>query len=456
MRSHEHRTIGDAATGGAAVPVGSTGVSLSYGDIVALTGDYFPPRGDDSLFAQSSIDEVLCALQVAASDEVTPDPRFGPDGPFASRRLDTRGGQSDIERRVRDRYLALAATNDDHFVAPGHAGVTTASGTPSSTAAYRRFHRRALDEAWQAGLDGGDLAGAMAREAAAQHYLTDSFAAGHLRTPVADVRRYWKARYPDFWNQLQRTVSSQTAAALRDVSGLLRAVPARSLERRTAIELARRTSTFPDLSLGDLVARVFHDWDNAHGLVVEGGAVVFGDGRVEDGHTTALCLAAVRAGIDDVDAAYQLGHSGHAVGGHALYAAVREATGAGNRFRAEALVPVVSPDNPCPNWRMASAAELWDAPIVGSGGTTVGQALEEMLAPGGAFIRQLDALGRGLAGGGGMFALPLVGTWLAGRCCTAFHQGFVEPLSAHPGDALRALLPNDDPEPYEHPVAAAS
>ena len=61
----------------------------------------------------------------------------------------------------------------------------------------------------------------MAREAAAQHYLTDAFAAGHLRTPVADIRRYWRARYPAFWDQLQRKVASDTATALRETSALM-------------------------------------------------------------------------------------------------------------------------------------------------------------------------------------------------------------------------------------------
>lgn len=47
MRAYEHRAIGDAATGAAAVNLGgeSTGdrFLLSFGDVVALSGDFFRP-----------------------------------------------------------------------------------------------------------------------------------------------------------------------------------------------------------------------------------------------------------------------------------------------------------------------------------------------------------------------------------------------------------------------------
>jgi hypothetical protein len=65
----------------------------------------------------------------------------------------------------------------------------------------------------------------MAREAAAQHYLTDAFAAGHLRTPVTAIRRFWHHRYPDFWHSLQRKVAADTAAALRELTPPARIFP---------------------------------------------------------------------------------------------------------------------------------------------------------------------------------------------------------------------------------------
>jgi hypothetical protein len=193
--------------------------------------------------------------------------------------------------------------------------------------------------------------------------------------------------------------------------------------------------------VGDLVARCLHDWDNSHGLEVEAGEVVFGDGRVEDGATTALAVAAVRAGNDDVEVAFETGAAGRAWRGDELYQAVREATGAhDDAFVAEAMIPRPSSANPTQNWQVPDAAALWDTPLVGAGSTTVGRAIVEMLEPDGQFIRQLDALGEGLGGSKGVFSLPIVGSWLARKCCQAFHDGFVEPLSHDPAAVVFDLV----------------
>ncbi|MGH9164402.1 MAG: hypothetical protein ACRDZW_02670 [Acidimicrobiales bacterium] len=479
MRAYEHRAIGDAATGGALVNVGGESAEerflLSYGDVVALSGDFFRPGGQPAadiaadprpgaevsgrLFGLAVVpgevgsrpdsrDEIICALKVAAVDEAVADPRFEPGGRFADFAFSAGADRSEVERRVRDRYLALAAVNDDHFVAPGRSDAATGSGAGSALVAYRRFHQVALDEARRLGRRDGEISQAMAREAAAQHYLTDAFAAGHLRTPVADIRRYWKARYPAFWEQLQRKVASDTATALRELSLLMRLLPQGFLHRRTLSELTTRTSQYPELSVGDLVARVFHDWDNAHGLAVDGGGIVFGDGRVDDGATRDLALAGVRAGNDDIEVAFGLGASGSRLRGDALYRSVREATGAdGGRFVAESKVPRLSPANPGQNWLAADVEGLWTSPVVGATGSTVGEALVAMLEPGGEFIRQVDGLGQGLSGDSGVFALPVLGAWLSDRCCHAYHRGFVEPLAHDPKRAILALLPGAQASP---------
>lgn len=480
MKSHEHRSIGDAATGGALVNLGvesaDDGLFLSYGDVMALSGDFFRPDGvpatdgappganplptpadrSGRLFSLALVpgeagarpdsrDEIICALKVAAVDEAMADPRFEQGGRFAAYRFSDHADRTEVERRVRDRYLTLAAANDDHFVAPGRSDAATGSGTGSAVLAYRRLHRVALEEARRLGHRGGDLSQAMAREAAAQHYLTDSFAAGHLRTPVADIRRYWKARYPAFWDQLQRKVASGTANALRELSLLVRLVPSGALHRRTLSEVTARTGGYPQLSVGDLIARMFHDWDNEHGLSVEGGSVVFGDGHVDEGATSDLALAAVRAGIDDIEVAFRLGASGSRLGGEALYRSVREATRSeGERFLAETKVPRPTPTNPGQNWRATDVERLWDSPVVGTSGTTVGEALIAMLAPHGQFMRQVEGLGQGLSGDGGVFGVPVLGPWLGDRCCHAYHRGFVEPLAQDPKGTIMALLPAHD------------
>jgi hypothetical protein len=473
MRSYEHRSIGDEATGGAVVEVGGDGpgqqLRLTFGDIVALSGDYFCPGGSSGarpsggLFTLAPVaghggtrpntrDEIVCALKVMTVDEVFVDPRFEPGGAFGHYEFTPRADRSDVERRVRDRYLTLAASNDDHFVAPGRSDAPTGSGSGAAGLAYRDLHQLALDGASRLGRLGGDVSRAMAREAAAQHYLTDAFAAGHLRTPVADIRRYWHARYPEFWERLQRRVASDTAKALQEVSALLRLVPRRLLHERTRSELTARTSQYPELSLGDLVARAFHDWDNSHGLAVEGAGRVFGDGHVDEGTTKELALAAVRAGVDDIELAFRLGAAGANLHGGALYQEVRRGTGAsGDAFRAEEWIPRVSEANAAQNWRAADVESLWDSPMVGSAGATVGDAVADMLDPDGQFIRQLEGLGEGLAGSHGLLALPLLGGWLVGHCCRAYHRGFVEPLARDPQPVLLDLVHGDSTEAPAQP-----
>ena len=469
MNSNEHRAIGDAAFGGGLVNLGGSeprdGLWLSYGDVMALSGDYFraqlAPRltqadrgaalAADDLFGLARIagdrgtrpgtrDEIVCALKVMAVDELYVDARFEPGGEFADFRFSPLAASTDVERRVRDRYLQLAATNDDHFVMPG--GVTHDRAPrpfASALVAYRRFHEFAVQMACQLGREGADVSPAMAREAAAQHFLTDACTSGHLRTPVAQIRRYWRARYPAFWERLQRRVASSTAATLRQLSPVLRRLP--RLEDLTLAAVMTRTSRYPELSVGDFIARLFHDWDNRHGLIVDGGGVVFGDGHVHCGITRARALAAARAGVDDIEAAFELGAAGSTLTGEALHRAVGGATGAGNSgFLAETKVPRPSDANPPQNWRAADIQTLWDSPLLGRTGTTVGEALGEMLNPDGEFIRQLDRLGQSLAEGHVLLSAPAIGPWLRRKGAAAYHRGFVEPLAAQPKEAILAAV----------------
>jgi hypothetical protein len=480
VNGNEHRDIGDTASGGALVNLGGESLQerfwLSYGDVMALSGDYFTPernlepspgRGDDAhangdalaaddLFGlarvpgkegtkRGSRDEIVSALKVMTIDEAFIDPRFQTGGQFAPFKFSRRGASSPVERRVRDRYLMLAATNDDHFVTPG--GITherrPARSTPlgSAVLAYRHFHQLALEQACLLGRSRGDLSQAMAREAAAQHFLTDAFTAGHMRTPVALIRRYWHSRYPAFWENLQGRVAADTASTLRELAWALRRLPAHFLHDSTLTALKRRTSRYPQLSLGDFLARLFHDWDNSHGLAIDTGGVVFGDGHVEQGVTRQLALAAVRAGIDDIEVAFDLGAAGARVTGEALYHAVRGATGApADTFVAETKIPRPSVANPAQNWRATDIETLWDTPIVGNSATTVGEALADMLQPDGYFIRQLDCLGQGLVEAYGLLAVPIVGDWLAHKGCQAYHRGFVDPLASQPRQVILSVV----------------
>ncbi len=343
-------------------------------------------------------------------------------------------------------------------MAPGARGLATERDRAvarfgSARAAYRRLHQLAVDEAHRIGRLGGDLADAMAREAAAQHYLTDAFAAGHLRTPVAAIREFWQCRYPGFWDGLQRKVAADTARALRKLARPLRMVPSRSLYSHTLSAVRSRTVGYPRVSLGDLLAKVFHDWDNHHGLALEGGGVIFGDGCLDQGVTRELALGACRAGIDEVEVAHRLGTAGRDLSGEPLYAVVREATGAeGDVFTAEARIPRPSEENPRLNWQAADAEALWESPIVGPSGTTVGQAVAGALEAGEELPTRLECLGHGIVGALNVPAIPGLREWLSDKACRAYHQGFLENLMADPRACVLDIV--GDGEPLRPPARA--
>jgi hypothetical protein len=459
MKSLEHRAVGEAATGGACVNVGGAGgeqrLVLGYGDVIALSGDFFAGAQagpQDDLFTLAAIpgnlgtrlgsrDEVICALKVMTVDGDFVDARFEPGGRFGHFCFTDKAAATEVERRVRDRFLALATANGDHFVAPGHSTAPHSSGFPSAIVAYRRLHEAAIDEACRLGRCQGDESRAMAREAAAQHYLTDAFAAGHLRTPVSAIRQFWLHRYPRFWQDLQRKVAADTASALRELLWPARFLPDRFLYDRTHAAVKARTKGYPPITFGDLLARVFHDWDNIHGLTLESGGTLYGDGLLERGVGRKLVISAVRAGIDDIEVAYRLGASGSQLRGAALYQAVRSATGAPDAtFLPETWIPRPSADNPPQNWWAPDIETLWDLPIVGITGPTVGMAVEQTLHPGTEVFRRLDGLGPGVFEVPALRPVPALQRWVARKAGQAYHEGFIRGLARDPKATTLAIV----------------
>jgi hypothetical protein len=103
-------------------------------------------------------------------------------------------------RRKTPGYLGLARINWDHF------------GADARTA-YNAGHSKALDVAVA-----GDLEHAYAMNAFADHFLEDSFAAGHLRTP----RRYLHSKIwpvPDFCAKLMHDEDNAISLSVENPAG---------------------------------------------------------------------------------------------------------------------------------------------------------------------------------------------------------------------------------------------
>jgi outer membrane protein OmpA-like peptidoglycan-associated protein len=167
----EHKTLGDST--GAMIDLGN-GVVLSWGDVVALAGDQYANL--DDLLADTRHNDGRQRLRAAIEqDEIA--------GP-ASATLPAPTPLQVSERGAT--YLKLAADNAVHFNADG-----AAIGRWSSD------HAQAVAQALEAGLAGDESRHqiALAREAFAQHFLTDSFSGGHARTPRADIIGWYRANF---------------------------------------------------------------------------------------------------------------------------------------------------------------------------------------------------------------------------------------------------------------------
>lgn len=463
--SQEHQSLGDTATGKASYDVGGASddhFELTHGDIIALSGDYFlagpgttsaAGKGQqDDLFylasrpgnrgqAPGTRDEVLWALKSFRGD----DARFAKGGPWAGYTF-----TKPVKDAVDERYSRLAAANTTHFAAPrgrDASGQPNASPEGSAGNSYRSTHEAALRMAFQAGQQHKPVDRALAMEAAAHHYLTDAFSAGHLRTPIGNIREYWSSRYPLFWYNLRHKMALDTAVRLNAQSTNVTTIVGTVNKMYTVIskQIEEMSASLPAVTLGDLLALVFHDRDNAQGVDVQGGGREYGDGNLDNpdknNQTRANAQRAIREGNADVQTAYRLG--GQMAGGGAgdakvvpdadIFYQVRAATKTGDRYLAETRMPVPASTEAPQNWQAAALEDLWSRNVVGNSGPTVGDKIIDELKPGHDIRETLE----GLAG-----RFPANDPHLSGDLHPqrAYLDGFVAPLVADPRAGLLHII----------------
>jgi hypothetical protein len=118
---------------------------LTYGEIIALSGDFY---ADFDALNRAPLREIYDLIPLIRSEATT----------------------TQLQEATGGRYLALAAVNESHFsnVRPGHSNRET----------WRNMHMQAIQAARQ-----GNANLAWGINAAADHFLTDAFSGGHLRTP---------------------------------------------------------------------------------------------------------------------------------------------------------------------------------------------------------------------------------------------------------------------------------
>ena len=296
MESAEHAWIGDqlslhfpaTVTPAKGLPLAlplpglPAGARLTYGQTIALAGDFFGVVGApistatdrraaftaafaslganwaQTLQILSIMAEEIRAIDDALAAKKDPSTAYAVLGDSLSMRWNVVTGGENVGGLpvVMGRYLQLAAENWDHF-------------TEYAVAAYSAGHELAMEHA--AAVPGESPAQAETRmqeayalNAFADHFLTDLFSAGHLRAP-------------------RKELSEQVATPIPGMSG----------------------------TMGSLLVRCMHDEDSHNGLKVSNAAgnswVAYGDKRLLDavsGDNRAMVVRATQASADDVWSAH--------------------------------------------------------------------------------------------------------------------------------------------------------
>ena len=162
----EHESLGDATK--AVIDLGG-GLTLTWGQVVAIAGDEIGSVEDLQQAATTAAGrrQIRAALE---HDEVRK--------PITS----ALPASTDDERKKQEGiYVNLAMRNVSHFAAGGDA-----------LSFWRDHHARALQAAVGAGLAGNpaEFERAQLLEAFGQHFLTDMFSGGHIRTPRREIMEF--------------------------------------------------------------------------------------------------------------------------------------------------------------------------------------------------------------------------------------------------------------------------
>ncbi|HWU86471.1 MAG TPA: DUF4157 domain-containing protein [Kofleriaceae bacterium] len=387
--SFEHREIGDDATKGQHGETKTVELApdyrVTYGELVALGGDFF-----------GSIDEVRRLAAVPGKGAGTREeidyvrrvklPHISADEQAAR----TKEFSAAAVQAADKRYYKLAANNASHFANPetGDASKSTLEkanathqepdgvafnselGTftaklktvPNNAAGYyRKNHLIAIGEAVAAGKANKSIDSAMAANAFSDHYLTDSFSAGHNRTARTSASQYWNAKEPMFFPNFKGFMAEKLAYYINDHNTLIGIASVDLINDKTSSTLTETLDKkgMPDFQFGDLVAGAIHDYDNEKGVAVKVDGVdkmIFGDDNLGKGDTKDVVVRAVQASVSDIEAAYEAGKAGQ--GYDALYAKIAPR----GMFRSEELMPVVKPDA---ELAAADRSIKWDYPDVG-------------------------------------------------------------------------------------------
>ena len=228
FEEEEHAKIGEEAVGSGAMVHLAPGYWVGYGEMVAMAGDHF-----------ESIDQIR---DLAAKPGPGAGTREELDYVRTVKVEDVKRAADHFSSGAKDaadkRYYRLAANNPSHFQAPGKGDAARPVGERAkdvlsisvteyfpfrvkevrvplnAVAAYHMNHAQALVEAASAGAAGQPIDEALATEAFSNHFHTDAFSAGHIRTERRDAFAYWNEKVPMFRYNLAGYLGQKLAEGL--------------------------------------------------------------------------------------------------------------------------------------------------------------------------------------------------------------------------------------------------
>lgn len=328
----EHVKLGDEATGNESTDIevqfdDSTTHKLTFGQIVALA-DCFDSVAD--IKAKAALKPAI-AVQYALSWKLG----IGSEP----------AGHDDIKKQVRDHILEILATNMDHFG-------DEAKGN------YKKEHTEALVKAFEAGAsnDQGAFGEAVALEAFCQHYLSDLFAGGHVRTPRREIKDWYETLFPKSNHLFVANMTDWIVSYCEHQGAIPWWVPDSEVAPEVNANIFKLGgAAIATASVGDIVGAAHHNLDNQglgvvsdvdeSGNAVQGGYhwESKGDDHLKESQTTEkMAVAAMAASRKELDAARAAGKT--AAGGKFMtkpdLLAARDAAIKGMQpYRAERFIP---------------------------------------------------------------------------------------------------------------------
>jgi hypothetical protein len=282
------------------------GVTLTWGQVLAIAGDEIGTVGEllgdpDTEAGRHRLGASLLNAEVK--------------GPVAAALT-----PSDAEKKEHyNAFVLLALENADHFPDSGRA-----------MAAWGRHHSKAVDLALGAGLAGDRhaLNVAYAYEAFGQHFLTDCYSGGHIRTPraqIIDWYQAWASRIADrliaglknrLVEDLVREASPQTMAPdayLRKYKIEPEVGPAIDDAIKNQAGGVAAFARWLGLGIAGAISGTIHDADGAAGVEVASDDhpdswLAYGDGKLKSSPVSfAQAAKAIAVAKAEVDRAYAIG-----------------------------------------------------------------------------------------------------------------------------------------------------